>query len=161
MEPCPCGSSLPYSECCEPLIRNEKSAETAEALMRSRYTAYAKTEVEYIIRTTHPAQRKQDSEQNIREWSRNSTWLGLQILKTEAGTADDEAGIVEFIATYTESGEQVEHHELAQFKKENGEWFFWDGTAPKPKQYVRESPKTGRNDPCPCGSGKKFKKCCG
>jgi SEC-C motif domain protein len=64
-------------------------------------------------------------------------------------------------AEYSENGERIKHHELAQFKNENGTWFFWDGGPPKPKQFIRQAPKTGRNDPCPCGSGKKFKKCCG
>ena len=72
MEPCPCGTSLPYSECCEPFILGIKPAPTAEALIRSRYTAYTRSEVDYIISTTHPDQRKQDSENNIRQWAQKS-----------------------------------------------------------------------------------------
>ena len=82
MESCPCGASLPYSECCEPFIRGIRPAPTAEALMRSRYTAYTRSEVDYIVRTTHPDQRKQDSETNIRQWAQKSVWHGLEILNT-------------------------------------------------------------------------------
>jgi SEC-C motif-containing protein len=161
MESCPCGASLLYSECCEPFISGVKPAPTAEALMRSRYTAYTRKEVDYIVRTTHPDQRKQDSESNIRQWAQKSVWHQLEILNIVGGGSDDPVGSVEFIAEYSENDERVKHHELAQFKKENGIWFFWDGGPPKPKQFIRQAPKTGRNDPCPCGSGKKFKKCCG
>jgi SEC-C motif-containing protein len=161
MESCPCGSALSYSDCCEPFILGDKPAPTAEAMMRSRYTAYNRCEVDYIVRTTHPQQRKQDSENDIRQWAQKSVWHELNILHVDGGSAEDTEGTVEFIAHYSENGERIDHHEVAQFKKENGAWFFWDGAPPKPKQFIRQAPKTGRNDPCPCGSGKKFKKCCG
>ena len=161
MESCPCGSTLSYSDCCEPFIQGVRPAPTAEALMRSRYTAYSRSEVDYIVHTTHPQQRKQDSENDIRQWAQKSVWHGLNVLNVDGGAAEDAAGTVEFIAQYSENGERIDHHEVAQFKKENGTWFFWDGAPPKPKQFIRQTPKTGRNDPCPCGSGKKFKKCCG
>jgi SEC-C motif-containing protein len=69
--------------------------------------------------------------------------------------------MVEFIARYVEKGQTVNHHEIAQFRREEGFWYFYDGQAPKPRTIKRETPKVGRNAPCPCGSGKKFKKCCG
>jgi len=161
MELCPCGSSLSFSECCELYIKGEKKAPTADILLRSRYAAYVKTEVDYIIRTTHPDQRKQGLESEIREWSNKTVWHQLKIVNITDGSKEDKTGFVEFIAEYSENGKQVEHHELAEFRQENGIWFFWDGSPPKPKQYVRQTPKIGRNGPCPCGSGKKFKKCCG
>jgi SEC-C motif-containing protein len=161
MESCPCGASQPYSECCEPFILGVNPVPTAEALMRSRYTAYTRCEVDYILRTTHPNQRNQDSETNLRQWAQKSVWHELNILNIVGGGSEDPAGTVEFIAEYTENNKRVSHHELAEFKKENGTWFFWDGGPPKPKQFIRPTPKTGRNDPCSCGSGKKFKKCCG
>ena len=68
---------------------------------------------------------------------------------------------MEFIAKYSEKGEKKEHHEIAEFRRENDTWFFYDAKAPKPKQVVRQGPKIGRNTLCPCGSGKKYKKCCG
>ena len=53
------------------------------------------------------------------------------------------------------------HHELAEFRKSGDTWYFFDGKMVGPGQFTRETPKVGRNDPCPCGSGRKFKKCCG
>jgi SEC-C motif-containing protein len=139
----------------------DQSAETAEALMRARYSAYAKAQVKFVLDTTHPSQRDQYTEAGIRRWARNSEWRGLTIVGTERGTAADDTGTVEFIADYFEKGRRNRHHEIAQFKRSEGQWYFYDGRAPAPKTVVRESPKVGRNDPCPCGSGRKHKKCCG
>ena len=161
MEQCPCGSEKSYSECCETLISGSRKALTAEELMRSRYTAYTKVEVNYIGNTMHPDKRKEHDENSVREWAENSEWLGLEILETTAGGRDDNEGSVEFIADYILNDKKEKHHELASFKKTDGEWFFYDGQAPTPKQVIRKGPKVGRNDPCPCGSGKKYKKCCG
>lgn len=160
MSTCPCGSENNYNECCEKYVKGQELPATAELLMRSRYTAYTLSEVDYIVETTYPEHREQLSVENIKSWSDNSEWHGLQILSTEAGTADDTEGKVEFIAEFTEKGIPKKHHELSEFKKEDGKWYFYDGQMLKPETYRREDPKVGRNDPCPCGSGKKFKKCC-
>ncbi|MBM4309903.1 MAG: YchJ family protein [Deltaproteobacteria bacterium] len=159
METCPCGSAQPYSRCCEPLILGAKSAPTPEALMRARYSAYAKTEVDFIIATTHPDKREGLLTEGIRRWSERSTWHGLEMIATDVG-ADDLTGSVEFIAHYTEKNTKKKHHELAQFARVDGTWYFSDGTPIVPAQFVRPQPKVGRNEPCPCGSGKKHKKCC-
>ena len=90
-----------------------------------------------------------------------STWLGLEIVDTEAGGMDDENGVVEFIARFTEKGQPKQHHERSRFSKHAGRWYYLDGEVPKPQTQRHEGPKVGRNDPCPCGSGKKYKKCCG
>ncbi len=161
MEKCPCGSGLSYTECCEPLIRGERPAPTAEMLMRSRYTAYVKKEIPYLCTTLHPDHRKDYDEKSTREWAEGAEWDRLEILRTEAGGQDDSEGTIEFTAVFTQEGKTVAHHEVATFTKEDGNWFFVSGEPPKPKTVVREAPKVGRNDPCPCGSGKKFKKCCG
>jgi len=161
MKRCPCGSNQPYEQCCRPLIEGERPARTAEELMRSRYTAFTKAEVDYILQTVHPDMRSQHDEVSIRKWAINSQWLGLEILQTDAGGPEDEAGQVEFIAEYTQKSERIRHHEIAEFKKTDKTWYFYDGNAPKPETFSRKEPKVGRNDPCPCGSGKKFKKCCG
>ena len=79
----------------------------------------------------------------------------------EPGGPEDEEGQVEFVAVFDERGRRQEHHELATFRKTDGAWYFESGRAPTPQQVVRASPKIGRNEPCPCGSGKKLKKCCG
>ncbi|MBI9070390.1 MAG: YchJ family protein [Melioribacteraceae bacterium] len=161
MEMCPCSSGQNYAECCEPIIKGEKQAGTAEALMRSRYTAYTKHEVEYIGETIHPDQRTDYDEKATKEWSHGSEWLGLEIINTEAGTEADEEGTVEFKAKFKQQGYDLDHHELSEFKKADGKWYFFNGEAVANKPVVREEPKIGRNDPCTCGSGKKYKKCCG
>jgi SEC-C motif-containing protein len=161
METCLCGTDLAYEDCCEPLIKGTRTAITAEELMRSRYTAYAKTEVDYLLQTTHPSKREHYDERRVRNWSRNSEWQKLEIIETKSGGPDDDAGQVEFVAHYRVKGVKKHHHELAQFEKVDGQWYFEDGQAPKLAQYVRPGPKIGRNDPCPCGSGKKHKRCCG
>jgi len=81
------------------------------------------------------------------------------MIATDVG-ADDLTGSVEFIAHYTEKNTKKKHHELAQFARVDGTWYFSDGTPIVPAQFVRPQPKVGRNEPCPCGSGKKHKKCC-
>ncbi|MCP4716181.1 MAG: YchJ family protein [Deltaproteobacteria bacterium] len=160
MDQCPCGSERGYAECCEPLIKGERAAETAEELLRSRYSAYSKTEVSYIVKTTHSDHLKDTDEASIRAWSENSVWEKLEVEAASAGGPDDTEGTVEFYAHYTEKGARKIHHELATFKKVDGTWYFYDAEPVRPKQYVRPEPKIGRNEPCPCGSGKKYKKCC-
>jgi SEC-C motif-containing protein len=160
MDFCPCGSNSTYAECCRPLIKNAQSAATAEQLMRSRYSAFVKKEIEYILTSLHPEHRSDYDEQATRAWAEGAEWQGIKIVNTSAGGPEDSEGQVEFVASYIEKGNKQEHHELSTFKKENGIWYFTTGkTMPKP--VVRAAPKTGRNDPCPCGSNRKFKKCCG
>ena len=171
MDSCPCGSGEPYEVCCAPCIRGTTKAPTAEALMRSRYTAYARCEIAHLNDTLHPKKRKGHDPNSSREWAEESDWLRLDILRTENGGVDDTTGIVEFKAHYVSkgskgsreatTGEEGEHHEIAEFRRDNGSWYFWDGKQIGPPPVTREAPKIGRNDPCPCGSGKKFKKCCG
>ena len=161
MDTCPCGSNVTYNECCLPLIKGERPALTAEELMRSRYSAYAMREIGYLNTSLHPDHRKDFDEKTTSAWAESSEWHKLEIVKTIAGGAEDKEGKVEFIATYTDKGIKRDHHELSTFKKEDGKWYLVNGEVQPPKQVVREAPKTGRNDPCPCGSGKKFKKCCG
>jgi SEC-C motif-containing protein len=161
MEYCPCGSEQPYESCCESIISGRQAAKTAEALLRSRYSAFVKNRIEYIVDTIHPEKRKSFDVRSIEKWAREAQWLRLEILDAEAGCEQDSEGKVEFIAHYIEDGKETEHHELAEFKKVDDRWYFFDGAAPSTAPFVRPAPKIGRNDPCPCGSGKKFKKCCG
>jgi SEC-C motif-containing protein len=84
-------------------------------------------------------------------------WQKLEILRSEAGGENDAEGRVEFKAHWLIGGRRGYLHETSRFLKEDGRWYYLDGqTHPAPA-----AGKTGRNDPCPCGSGKKFKKCCG
>jgi SEC-C motif-containing protein len=161
MKSCPCGSGLSYTECCEPYIAGTKKPPTAEALMRSRYTAYAEHAVDYIIDTCITDEEKRNIDvKETRSWSEKSTWLGLKILSVIKGGSADSEGTVEFEASYERDGLKDIHHEKARFKKQNGDWLYEDGDI-VPKTVVRSVPKVGRNEPCPCGSGKKYKFCHG
>ncbi|MDR1785402.1 MAG: SEC-C domain-containing protein, partial [Spirochaetaceae bacterium] len=93
-------------------------------------------------------------------WSEESTWQGLKILRTEKGGKDDTEGVVEFEAAYLRKGLRDIHHETGEFEKINGGWLYVKGSV-KALTVVREGKKPGRNEPCPCGSGKKYKHCCG
>jgi SEC-C motif-containing protein len=158
---CPCGSGKAYSDCCQPIIERRVDAPTAEALMRARYSAYAKHEISFIIDTCVRTQSDRDiDEKSTRDWSEQSRWLGLKIISTEKGGPDDKDGVVEFTASYERGGLKDLHKEKAEFKKIDGKWLYEDGSV-APVTIVRSAPKVGRNDPCPCGSGKKYKHCCG
>ena len=128
--------------------------------MRSRYSAFVEGTVEYLGESLHPDHRGDYDPEATRQWAQNSKWLGLDIVATEAGLEGDDVGSVEFIAKYSVKGQRVEHRELATFAKHGGRWTYVDGVTPKPRTVVHDGPRTGRNDPCSCGSGKKAKKCC-
>lgn len=161
MDTCPCGSNIAYIKCCSPFIKGKQAAATAEQVMRARYSAYVRQEIGYIFTSLHPDHRADYDEKSTRAWAEKSDWHKFEILGTSGGGAEDNEGQVEFIASYTDKGIKKEHHELSSFKKESGTWYFVEGKTVPAKQVIRENPKTGRNDPCRCGSGKKFKKCCG
>ncbi len=158
---CPCGSGRTYEECCSPFHRGETRPATAEALMRARYTAFVRGEIPFLRESCTASARQQFDDEAARRWSRDSEWKGLEIIHTERGAEKDEHGTVEFIARYRTGDKDVEHHEFAKFVREEDGWRFVDSRVVGVDPYVRDTPKVGRNDPCPCGSGKKHKKCCG
>ncbi len=129
--------------------------------MRSRYTAFVVGDIDYILDTHDPETVHQVERSSTETWSKQSEWLGLSILETALGGPSDYTGTVEFIAKYKIRGTTINHREVAQFRKHNGRWLFVDGKEVAGPPVVREAPRVGRNDPCPCGSGKKYKKCCG
>ncbi|MFV0350213.1 MAG: YchJ family protein [Halodesulfovibrio sp.] len=161
MSTCPCGSGLTLETCCGPIIHDGKPAATAEALMRSRYTAHVLGVYEYLNTSMHPSVRGQDTVDDIEQWSSKIEWKGLEILSTSAGAEGDSVGEVEFVARYDLAGVPQQLNELAEFRKEGDYWYYVDGKVRGHETVRRETPKVGRNEPCPCGSGKKFKKCCG
>lgn len=160
MDNCPCGSNKSFGECCEPFLNGTGNAPTAEALMRARYAAYATANIDFIERTIHSSTKSDFNRESARKWAEESLWQGLEIIKTASGTEQDSEGTVEFIAKYSQKGEEVKHHEISTFRKEGGVWTFVDGRISF-QPFRREQPKIGRNDLCLCGSGKKYKKCCG
>ena len=157
--PCPCGSGKGYTDCCEPYLSGAARAPDPETLMRSRYTAYARHEMDYLANTLHPGQRHDYDAAGAARWAQESDWTGLEIVTV--GEVIANTGKVEFKAHYRRKGEPCVHHELAEFRKSGDTWYFFDGKMVGAGQFTRETPKVGRNEPCPCGSGKKYKKCCG
>jgi SEC-C motif-containing protein len=129
--------------------------------MRARYSAYVKKELGYLFSSLHPNHRADYDEKSSRAWAERAQWHGIEILNSTNGGPDDLEGEVEFTVVFTENGVRQEHHELSSFQKEGGQWYFTTGKMLPPRQVIRSAPKTGRNDLCHCGSGKKFKKCCG
>jgi SEC-C motif domain protein len=165
-QPCPCGAGPSAAECCARYFGHAgddggEAPPTAEALMRSRYSAYALGAIDHVMASHHPKAQGDVDRKSTEKWSREASWLGLEIVSTQAGGEADETGEVEFIARYEISGTPLTHHERAQFRRHDGRWFYWDGAMVRPRPVVREQPKVGRNDPCPCGSGAKYKKCHG
>ncbi|MEM7647966.1 MAG: YchJ family protein [Cyanobacteria bacterium P01_A01_bin.70] len=150
---CPCGSQRPFNTCCQPYLLGQAIAPTAEALMRSRYTAYCQGQVDYLTATHHPSKRTLGDRAALTKSVQNTIWLGLTVLQTEQGQPADTTGVVEFVARY-QSDHIGQIHERSRFKQQKGRWFYLDGDLLPPLE-----PK--RNEPCWCGSGKKFKQCHG
>lgn len=118
---CYCGLDDSFHDCCEPIIKGIEKAQTAAILMRSRYSAYATHQVDYLIATTHITQRKYHSKAETLNWATSNQWLELEIIKASETT-------VEFKAYFLDSNMQKQiHHELSTFKLENGNWFYVDG----------------------------------
>ena len=161
MSECACGAGRDYDQCCGPYLNRDAWPETAEALMRARYTAYTRVDVAFIEESTHPKARRDFDRAGTAQWAQRSDWVGLEIREVEDGGTDAETGSVEFVACYRRKGEPVAHHEVAEFARHDGRWHFVDGRSPAIEQVIRSAPKVGRNAPCPCGSGKKYKRCCG
>ncbi|GAA2022340.1 YchJ family protein [Terrabacter terrae] len=120
---CPCGSLLAYAVCCGPLLDGERPAATAEALMRSRYTAFSLGDEAYLVRTWHPRTRPDriGLDQGVR-------WTGLDVRRSERGEPDDEDGVVEFVASWTDvDGSTGRLHEVSRFTRRAGRWVYLDG----------------------------------
>ena len=156
--PCPCTPDKLYADCCQPFHVGRGVAPTAEQLMRSRYSAWALGLIDYIIQTTAIKQQPALVPAEMRQWANEAKWQRLEVIDTLAGSADDNFGEVEFKAYFTlPDDEQIHtHHERSHFAKDNDRWYFLD-----PNILARSARLAGRNDPCPCASGKKYKKCCG
>ena len=159
-ELCPCRSGRSFGECCGPVISGVRKAATAAELMRARYTAYAVCDVDFLYNSSGPEVREEFNRKTIEEWSLSAKWNGLEIISEEKGGPGDDEGRVAFLAHYSAKGQKCEHRETSTFRRIDGEWRFIDGEI-ESKPIRRDEPKIGRNDPCPCGSGKKYKKCCG
>jgi SEC-C motif-containing protein len=147
---CPCGSGQLLGLCCGRYHAGTPPP-SAEALMRSRYSAYALGLVDYLVLSTLPAQQDGLDHDAIRAWSLGSSWLGLDVEQAELIEGEPQHAYVTFTAHWRDTTGEHSHRERSAFVRNKGSWYFIDPTVEL---------KLGRNDPCPCNSGLKFKKCC-
>jgi SEC-C motif-containing protein len=120
---CPCGSHLPYPACCGLYHSGCRIPSTAEALMRSRYTAYVLKNEDYLLASWHPNTRP-----TVLDIKKNATnWIGLKIIAVEAGLAEDTEGTVEFFARYKIGGRAEKMREKSHFVRVDDRWFYVDG----------------------------------
>jgi len=158
MAQCPCGSRRLFARCCEPYLTGKKVAPSAEALMRSRYSAFHQRNLDYLISTHHPDHRSANERDELKQ--SGAQWLNLIVIGAQKGQRKDRQGTVEFVAAYRNglsagAGRKIEQlHERSEFVKEAGQWFYTTGKMMPPFQ-----PK--RDHSCWCGSGKKFRQCHG
>jgi SEC-C motif-containing protein len=118
---CYCDSGKPFSDCCQPYILGVRKAPTAEALMRSRYSAYAVHNADYLWVTTAHKKRKNHTKADILEWAKSNQWLKLEVLKATETT-------VEFKAYYLDGTLMARvHHEKSFFMKEGDCWYYVNG----------------------------------
>ena len=155
-EICLCGSGSAYAECCELYHCGLQLPDTAERLMRSRFTAYAKHNADYLLASWDASKRPVtiDFSKETAEWQR------LQIISCKKGGTTDSKGIVEFKAFYEQDGVCCFMHEISRFIKTGGHWLYLDGVI-KAAGKVENQVNAGKNALCACGSGKKSKRCCG
>lgn len=156
--PCPCHSGAPFIECCEPRLSGLRPAETAQALMRSRYTAFCEGAIEYLVTTHHSTSRGTTEHTDIARSIAATDWLNLVILDTQKGGLNDTKGTVTFAAAFRpkppRTGDLGQMHERSHFIRDAGAWVYTNGEQLGPY-------RPGRNDPCWCGSDRKAKRCHG
>lgn len=152
---CPCGSNIDYKACCEKLITNEAEAKSPEQLMRSRYSAYALQQSNYIYDTYAKASKVSQSLHDIEIWAKETQWLHLAIISSSEFNKIEKP-TVEFEAIYKHDGVFYKMRESSTFIKEEHLWRYVDGSGLSFNKL--KNPK--RNDECICLSGKKYKKCC-
>lgn len=122
---CPCGSDKDYQLCCD-VFHQQFNAPTAEKLMRSRYSAYVLELENYLLQTWHPSTRP--AQLNLQQEGKVN-WLGLKIIRCEAGNNHDNTGVVEFVARYKANSKATRLHETSQFVQEQGQWLYLSGQA--------------------------------
>lgn len=155
---CPCKSELDYQNCCEPYHLGKSFPETPEQLMRSRYSAFALKIIPYLVDTLSASKRTVNLSSELTEFATSVDFKHLEILNAPVPDKDSGYGFVEFKAWYkAEDGNYHWMQENSRFEYIDIRWYYLDGNlAGNPKPI-----KIGRNDPCVCQSGKKYKKCCG
>ncbi len=125
--PCPCTSKKPYDRCCGPFHAGTAVPETAELLMRSRFSAYALAKADYLIATRPEAKRADENREELTAYCKSVQAVGLKIVGKEKGGREDETGIVTFHASLQSNGRRTLHIETSTFARENGRWVYVDG----------------------------------
>ncbi len=150
MAKCPCGSRADLDDCCGPIIAGDVSAPTAEALMRSRYTAFTRADMAYV-ESTQIQDEDDESDSAANENEMNEVeWVGLEIFKTADGGEDDDTGMVEFAAQFKRDGVLGVHRERSSFRREDGNWIYVDGETNLKGDPVRVK-KSAATSPAPAG----------
>lgn len=147
---CPCGSGKLYGKCCQPFHAADSLPATAEELMRSRYSAFCLKLTPYLFNSWHPAYRPEAAE----ILSGNTQYVSLEILETNRGNPEDTTGTVTFIARFMEKDKLITMREKSSFIKKENTWLYTEGSNKTHQEQIKA------NQHCPCGSGKKFKRCC-
>lgn len=159
---CPCDPTKLYQDCCGPLLDGTLHATTPEQLMRSRYTAFTQANVVYLQRTMRGNACKNFNSAATRSWAQQVEWLGLEVLDAPPVPTAAQMGEVEFKAHYRAEGKVQTLHERSQFIYRTPHWFYInDQTTHLGQSRNLTEKKPGRNTLCACGSGNKYKKCCG
>lgn len=125
--PCPCTSKKTYDRCCGPFHAGTAAPETAEQLMRSRFSAYALGKVDYLIGTRPEAKRADESREELATYCKAVSCVGLKIIAKDKGGKEDDAGVVTFHASLQTNGRRSLHIETSTFARENGRWVYMDG----------------------------------
>ena len=121
---CPCGSGTAYTDCCQRFWATQQKSNTAEQLMRSRYTAFVLEKAQYLVNTHHADFRSPDELKALKQSFKGIKWQGLEVITTDLGQAEDETGVVEFKAYFKSLGKSQVLHESSLFVKEQGQWFY-------------------------------------
>ncbi|WP_085297106.1 YchJ family protein [Cognaticolwellia mytili] len=156
---CPCGSEQAFNQCCEKIITGNSNANSPEQLMRSRYSAYATNQAEYIFHTYADISRKTQTIDDIAQWANETKWLKLVIHHAsnfQHDLLENNSAQVGFSAYYSHQDQIFHMRENSNFIMEHNQWRYLDGD-------VSESStidKPTRNQHCFCGSTRKFKQCC-
>ena len=159
---CACGKGESIAVCCGPVIEFARKPTTAEELARARYTALSGGHVGFLAQTAISPAGQAVPEEAFRQLAETGTFVGFEILRGSDGNEEDDRGWVEFTAQYITAGQTLPLKERAEYRRDAGEWrYVYTGPADASRTVRREHPKVGRNAPCPCGSGKKHKRCCG
>jgi SEC-C motif-containing protein len=147
---------LPFENCCKPILDGNKRAPEPQALMRSRYSAYALKKIDYIYNTYAQSTKVTQTKADIGLWAQSVDFVKLQVMSQSLSEHSANEGFVEFIASYIQDHQLHQLHENSRFIIESGHWKYIDGVISPHKSVA-----LGRNDRCPCDSDKKYKKCHG